>query len=403
MLITCPECELQVSDKALTCPHCGFPLKKNPQPHSRKANKRRRLPNGFGQISEVKDQNLRCPFRVMVTVGKTPEGKPIRKPLIPKSYFPTYNDAYTALLAYNKRPYELVKPMTMQQLFDKWYASKVGKVDKSTLARYRTAWAYSSMIYDKPVQAVTIADLRNCIEYGTITHSGVARHAQNNTVDTIKSTYNQLFDYAVAYEVIDKNIARQFTIDSGYIRKPGAHMPYTDEEMQVLWDNVGKYDIVDMILIQCYSGWRPGEMCDLLVSSVNLQARTIIGGKKTKAGINRTVPIHPRIMSLIEDRYNDALNHGSPYLFNQIIRGIYKKVRYARFQADLHDLAEELGLDPEHKGHDGRKHFITMAKKYEMDEYALKWIVGHYINDLTERIYTERSVDWLMREISKIP
>ena len=44
-----------------------------------------------------------------------------------------------------------------------------------------------------------------------------------------------------------------------------------------------------------------------------------------------------------------------------------------------------------------------MAKKYEMDEYALKWIVGHYINDLTERIYTERSVDWLMREISKIP
>lgn len=27
MLITCPECELQVSDKAYTCPHCGYPLK----------------------------------------------------------------------------------------------------------------------------------------------------------------------------------------------------------------------------------------------------------------------------------------------------------------------------------------------------------------------------------------
>ncbi|MEQ2827819.1 MAG: zinc-ribbon domain-containing protein [Anaerobutyricum hallii] len=25
-LIKCPECELQVSDKALSCPHCGFPL-----------------------------------------------------------------------------------------------------------------------------------------------------------------------------------------------------------------------------------------------------------------------------------------------------------------------------------------------------------------------------------------
>ena len=28
MLIKCPECKLQVSDKAITCPHCGYPLKR---------------------------------------------------------------------------------------------------------------------------------------------------------------------------------------------------------------------------------------------------------------------------------------------------------------------------------------------------------------------------------------
>ena len=26
MLIKCPECDLQVSDKATFCPHCGYPL-----------------------------------------------------------------------------------------------------------------------------------------------------------------------------------------------------------------------------------------------------------------------------------------------------------------------------------------------------------------------------------------
>lgn len=26
MLIKCPECELQVSDKAVSCPHCGYPM-----------------------------------------------------------------------------------------------------------------------------------------------------------------------------------------------------------------------------------------------------------------------------------------------------------------------------------------------------------------------------------------
>jgi Uncharacterised protein family UPF0547 len=25
-LIKCPECQLQVSDKAIICPHCGYPL-----------------------------------------------------------------------------------------------------------------------------------------------------------------------------------------------------------------------------------------------------------------------------------------------------------------------------------------------------------------------------------------
>ena len=56
MLIQCPECDLQVSDKANTCPHCGYPLKPDAKPKSsRKPNKRRRLPNGFGQISEIKE------------------------------------------------------------------------------------------------------------------------------------------------------------------------------------------------------------------------------------------------------------------------------------------------------------------------------------------------------------
>lgn len=61
-----------------------------------------------------------------------------------------------------------------------------------------------------------------------------------------------------------------------------------------------------------------------------------------------------------------------------------------------------LGINPEHRGHDGRVHFVTVAKKYNLDEYAIKRIVGHAIKDLTERVYTKRSVDWLVQEIDKI-
>ena len=71
------------------------------------------------------------------------------------------------------------------------------------------------------------------------------------------------------------------------------------------------------------------------------------------------------------------------------------------------DLTKEviplLALNPDHKGHDGRVTFVTLAKRYNINEYALKRIVGHAIQDLTERVYTERSVEWLQEEIEKIP
>ena len=43
-----------------------------------------------------------------------------------------------------------------------------------------------------------------------------------------------------------------------------------------------------------------------------------------------------------------------------------------------------------------------MAKHYEVDEYAIKYIIGHAINDLTERVYTHRTIEWLTSEINKI-
>ena len=129
MLIQCPECELQVSDKALSCPHCGYPLKtfsENSPPRKngtsqKKRSKYRRLPNGFGQITELKNRNLRNRFRVMISDGKTEYGKPIQKLLKPKAYFPTYKDAYEALLEYHKNPYDLSKDLTVEQLYNEWF------------------------------------------------------------------------------------------------------------------------------------------------------------------------------------------------------------------------------------------------------------------------------------------
>ena len=59
----------------------------------KRKNKRMRLPNGFGQISKLSGR-LRKPYREMITVGFTEEGRSICKILKPVGYFETYNEAY---------------------------------------------------------------------------------------------------------------------------------------------------------------------------------------------------------------------------------------------------------------------------------------------------------------------
>ena len=166
MLLKCPECELPVSDKAVSCPHCGYPLQQtNTSRKPRKKNhKRKRLPNGFGQISEIKKKNLRKPFRAMITVGKDSNGRPICKPLKPESYFATYNEAYTALVEYHKNPYDLEPDITVSQLYEKWMGEYLKDASEAYGRTIRSAWAYCTSIYDMRAKDLRARHIKGCME-----------------------------------------------------------------------------------------------------------------------------------------------------------------------------------------------------------------------------------------------
>lgn len=409
MLTQCPECELPISDKALTCPHCGYPLKSpEKQKRPRKSNKRRRLPNGFGQISEIKNRNLRNPFRAMITVGKTPEGKPICKPLKPESYFATYNDAYAALVEYNKNPYDLEPSITMQELYDRWLPEyeKTVKTTKSATS----AWAYCSAVYKMRVMDIRARHVKGCMEEGTAVVRGKEQHPSASMKNQIKSLFNLMLDYALEYELVDRNYSRTFNLTEETVKEiqsvKKGHIAFTDEEMELLWANIDKKPGVDIMLIQCYSGWRPQELGLLELNDVDLENWTFKGGMKTDAGENRIVPIHSRIQPIVLQKYQEAQALGSSYLLNWADPNIRKKsnikLTYARYQKAFERIRDELKLNPEHRPHDGRTHFVTMAKRYGVDEYAIKYMVGHKISDITEKVYTRREFAWLREEIEKI-
>lgn len=410
MLIKCPECKLQVSDKASSCPHCGCPIKATGVKRTRKSNKRRRLPNGFGQITEIKGRNLRNPFRAMVTVAKDENGKPICKPLKPKSFFSTYNEAYAALAEYNKNPYDLDPSTTVKEVYDKWSEQYFPRLESdSSIRGIKSSWNYCSSIYDMSIRDVRARHVRACIEEGFVMDKDEKRYASKNTKNRIKSTLNLLMDYAVEYEYIDKNYARDVKMADSLTKESSGnsskHMSFAEEEMFKLWENVNTRLYTDVILIQCYSGWRPTELIELRLEDIDLKEWTMIGGIKSDAGINRIVPIHEKIKGLVEKKYNEAVELGSEYLINCLDRKSPKDMlnfSYKKYSNRYANVIDDLGLNLKHKPHDPRKHFVTMAKKYGVDEYAIKRLIGHVIDDLTEKVYTERDIEWLRDEIAKI-
>lgn len=391
------------------CPHCGYPLKPSEKiKRPRKSNKRRRLPNGFGQISEIKNRNLRNPFRAMVTVGKTSDGRPICKPLKPESYFATYNDAYAALVEYNKNPYDLGTAITMQELYDKWLP-EYEKTVKSTKA-VTSAWPYCSAVYKMRVMDIRARHVKGCMEEGVATVRGREQHPTATMKNQIKSMFNMMLDYALEYELVDRNYSRTFNLTEETVKEiqkvKKGHIAFTDDEMELLWNHIDEKHGIDILLIQCYSGWRPQELGLLKLKDVDLENWTFQGGMKTDAGENRVVPIYSRIRDLVLKKYREAEAIGSPYLLNWADPNNRNKknfeLTYARYQKAFERIRDELKLNPEHRPHDGRTHFVTMAKRYGVDEYAIKYMVGHKISDITEKVYTRREFAWLREEIEKI-
>lgn len=398
-LIKCPECELQVSDKAFSCPHCGYPFEPMIQKVKRNKtkSKRQRLPNGFGQITEIKTRNLRKPFRTMVTVGFNDNGKPISKLLKPEGYFATYNEAYEALIKYNKDPKYYKETRTFKEVADE-YLSKVEKgLAELTIKNYKSHVNRLKDIWDKDITEFT--------------HQWVKQYLMDFgpsivNIKKYKTFLNSIFDYAANSGYIEQNIIKQIKYYSGeMVNQIDAkhHTNFTDEELHTLWEHSDE-EIVKLILIQCYMGWRPRELCSILLENVDIINWTIKGGMKTVAGTNRIVPIHSKIREFVLYFYNIAKSNNATHFTSiMIVNGTERKsISYDYYRARFMVAIKNLNLNDIHMPHDCRVQFISMCKEYNVDEYAIKYMVGHTIEDITESVYTKRKPEWYASEIEKI-
>lgn len=396
-LLKCPECTHDVSDKALTCPNCGYPMNMPSSTKPRIRNgKPTKLPNGYGTIYKMSGKRSK-PYRAMKT------DKWILDPVTGKSkqirftigYYQSREDAMIALANYNENPYDIkADSITFSEVYEKWSENYFPTLSNPSSVRTVTAaYAYCNGLYDMRMKDIKVSHLE-----GTILNAQVG----DSTKSRMKSLFNMMYKYAVAHDIVEKDYASVMFANGNPIKRSRTKevIPFSQEEIFLLWDNLDNIAFADMILIGIYSGWRPQELAILKVADIDIKVGTMLGGLKTDAGKNRIVPIHPLIRPLIENRIKEATAMQLEFLFNDANgqQGTY--MNYDKYRKRFEKVMKYLKLT--HRPHETRHTFITKAKACNVDEYILKLIVGHAIDDITEKVYTHRTIDQLRAEMEKI-
>lgn len=310
-LLKCPECTHDVSDKATSCPNCGYPMNYPTSAKPRIRNgKPTKLPNGFGTVYKLPGRRSK-PFRAVKTDkwildSITGKCKQIRFTI---GYFSTREEAMIALATYNENPYDIkTDTITFKEVYERWYNNYFPTLSSpSSVRTVKAAYAYCNGLYDMRMKDIRVEHLE-----GTILDAQVG----DSTKGRIKSLFNMMYKYAVAHDIVEKDYASVMFANGNPIKRERTKeiIPFTDEEITALWEAKDTIPFTDMVLIGIYSGWRPQELSILKVADIDLGTGTMTGGLKTDAGKNRVVPVHSVIKPLIENRIKEASAMKSEYL-----------------------------------------------------------------------------------------
>ena len=196
-------------------------------------------------------------------------------------------------------------------------------------------------------------------------------------------------------DICDKDYSQFVDIAKHKERKEEKHKPFTDAEINRLWNETERNEYISTILMLLYSGVRVSELLDLKKENVHLAERYFdVIESKTDAGI-RKVPIDDRVMPFFE-RW---MQNGSNYLVANKKGDKFVYSTYMRYYWE--SLMKELNFD--HLPHDTRHTTISLLARAEVNPTIIKRIVGHAgAMDLTERVYTHFDIQQLIDAINLI-
>ncbi len=357
----------------------------------------RRLPNGTGSIKKLSG-NRRNPYQAL-TPSKTVNG--VKFAGEPLGYFPTWEEAHERLVLYKaNKEWEQKKKdeklYTFAEVYQMYWRNKyelsVKKLSESSKINTRVAYKNTAMLHDKIFAEITREELQGVMNEMAAPTDPEKKPLKYASLELVKTLYSGMYKYALGEHIVTLDV--QASVEIPIEDDDQSGIPFSPEELNVLYAHLDN-PVVQSILIMCYSGWR---IAEFLTMKTDLVQMTFFGGVKTRAGKNRTVPIHPGLMPLVRA----YMQH--PFT---CVQATYRD----KWNAVLGELGilwtetiTDNGPEPvKHTPHDCRHTFSWLCDHYKVNPISKRKMLGHRLGkDVTDKTYGHRTLDELRAEIEKI-
>lgn len=333
--------------------------------------KYRRLENGFGSVVRLSG-NRRRPYAARLSASGTANGQNTPRAI---GYFETWQQAYNALAEYNKRNADMADA-TFKDIADMLIDRKTADgISPSRIRSLQNCINKCEKLYDRPIADIRLIDLQRLMD-------AVSGTVGPGTCVTLKNTLHQMWSIADEHDLVRKNYPSFLRIPQPVVFEHSE--AFTRAEVDKMWI-YSDDDSVARILIMIYSGFRIAEYKTMMIDT---EQRIFQGGSKTTAGKNRIVPMHSRIVPLVE-----RLINANDILFRNDV------MTRRKFPGTL----ESIGIDVKnHTPHDCRATFASLLSAAGAPDLHIKRMMGHASNDLTKDVYTSVEIENLRKSLELI-
>ena len=376
--MTCIRCGGELPPGAAFCPACGKKQQKS-------KHKTKSRGNGLGSAYKLANGKWCAEKTVGWTVDPLPEdappdAKPHRRRVAVKRQFSTKKDALLALpfmTAADRRPRQGTvarrkgTAITLKELYDQWEPTH--RRSKSTMNCYHAGFRVFAPLWFVPMADLDIDDLQDCMDDAD---------AGRRTLENAKAALSLVYRYGIPRDAVpkDRNLA-PFLI----IREPGSAKKegFSSAELELVRLAAQKGDYVaQLVLCQCYLGFRPTAFLALTVADYDEKERVFVGGSKTEAGIDRAVTVSPKIQRYV-DAFRVAADGGAIFGAGGRVMPLkkYRELFYVLLkQLKIDNPVDENGrhrLTP----HSCRHTFATLLKKAAGSDTDKLALIGHTSTD----------------------